>query len=433
MGTRLGLSAGPPSPLLVAGQLFGSQLAVAGFSLAVNILSARTMGPAGRGAVALGLQLAYVCTALAMAGVDRMYPASVPEGLTFPDAVRDLRRLVIPGSVAVAGGFLAAGALWHQFGAFAAVAGAVTVGNTASVTMRTAAAAAVTGRFYLRASLSTQILLVAGAVGLSAAGVRSPVGWLALYAITLAGPSIVVGAAAVRRAPEAYCGDRALLRRVRLAGFTVVPATLSNVVMLRSDRLLLPVLASYGQLGVYVIVATLTELVAWPVQSYVDAHLSGWHAAHLSGYLRRARILLAGTGYAMLVCASLAVVVRPLIVPVFGAQYRAAVPLVWPLALGAGLYAVSRLGVGLALAAHRSRAVLAIDVSAMAVAVACYLLLIPRLGALGAALGSLCGYAAAAVAALLLAVRVAAPAPATGTRPVLPRSRGRSRRAVPRR
>jgi O-antigen/teichoic acid export membrane protein len=71
-----------------------------------------------------------------------------------------------------------------------------------------------------------------------------------------------------------------------------------------------------------------------------------------------------------------------------------------PLAAAAALYGMSRVGVGLAMAAGRTRIIGVADVTAMVVSVGGYLALIPYYGAMGAALGSLAGYGVAAAISL---------------------------------
>jgi O-antigen/teichoic acid export membrane protein len=90
-----------------------------------------------------------------------------------------------------------------------------------------------------------------------------------------------------------------------------------------------------------------------------------------------------------------------LIVPVFGHQYAPARVVVLPLVVAAGLYAVSRVCLGLLIAKGHGGLVSAAEITGFVVSFAVYLLLIPRLGILGAAYGSLAGYGACLVFALI--------------------------------
>jgi O-antigen/teichoic acid export membrane protein len=86
---------------------------------------------------------------------------------------------------------------------------------------------------------------------------------------------------------------------------------------------------------------------------------------------------------------------------VFGEDYAPAKVVVVPLVAAAGLYAVSRISLGLLIARGHSALVSAAEIVGFAVSLAGYLLLIPRLGILGAAYGSLLGYGACLVFALV--------------------------------
>ncbi len=77
-----------------------------------------------------------------------------------------------------------------------------------------------------------------------------------------------------------------------------------------------------------------------------------------------------------------------------------------PLVAAAGLYAVSRISLGLLIAKGHSTLVSAAEIAGFVVSFAAYLLLIPSHGILGAAYGSLLGYGACLVFALI-ATRIA--------------------------
>jgi O-antigen/teichoic acid export membrane protein len=370
--------------------LLAAQLAVAVASLLVNVLAARAMGPADRGRVALGLQVAYLGTAMALAGVDRAYLATALPGVRAGAALRDLRRLAVPGA-ALAAVVCTAGLVLHPAAAGWLVAAyGVCVGNAAMLLVRTAAAAAADGRVYLRAAAAGQAGLITAAAGLTATHQHTPAAWLAAYAAALCLPAAAVAA---RCRGNAAGADLGATRRL---GLLLLPATVATTLLLRADRLLLPALASYQQLGLYVVVATMTELAAWPAQAYVDAHVPAWRVSAAAGTLPRRRILAGSMVYALAAAAVLAAAGWLCVRPLFGPAYADATRLAAPLAAAAGMYAVSRVGVGLALAADRPGTALAADLAGAAVAVTGYLTLIPHLGAMGAAVGSLLGYTTAA-------------------------------------
>ncbi len=90
-----------------------------------------------------------------------------------------------------------------------------------------------------------------------------------------------------------------------------------------------------------------------------------------------------------------------LVVPVFGQQYAPAKAVVLPLVAAAGMYALSRISLGLLVAKGHGALVSAAEIAGFVVSFAGYLLLIPAHGMLGAAYGSLLGYGACLIFALL--------------------------------
>ncbi len=275
-------------------------------------------------------------------------------------------------------------------------------GNTIMVSFRTAAIAAQsTGRF-LKITIAGQVSLVFGAALLLAFSVAAPAVWLSLYGGVFLLPTAVALLSA-RPKTKGHDQERAATRRL---GLRLAPTVVANMVMLRSDRLLLPVLSDPTQLGLYIVVAAVTELIAWPVQNYVDGRVPLWRRALVAGSFPAGRLLggaaLFGVGGVAVVGSILTV----LLVPLFGGDYSAARSLIWPLAIASGLYAFSRFGVAMTVAANRSSLAASIDVSGMLVAAFAYVVLIPSHGALGAAVGSLLGYGIAALASTLAVVRL---------------------------
>lgn len=410
-----------PRPLLTAGQLVTGQLLIGVVGLLVNILAARSMGPVGRGGFALFLQITYLANTLALAGVDRSYPATAGQQRDPLRAGWQVLRLVTPtvlltlASVApviswVAGG----GANGAMTAAGFALTACALIGTTA---LRTGAAATGAGRGYLLATTVGQLSLLVVSVGLLVVGNEAAPVWLCGYGAALCtGP--LVAWLVLGRARRAATPSRADPRPARRLGLRLLPATLATMVMLRADRLLLPWLGSYGQLGLYIVVAAATEIIVWPVQAYVDAQTPRWHRQFLAGELRPLRLLTCAVAYGALAAVALMVGASLLLVPVFGPAYEASLRLVVPLALAAACYAIGRVAVGLGIACGRARVPLAADSPAMLVALALYVLLIPEHGAMGAAVGSLAGYAVGASVAGLLCLRIRHPVHGCAPEPV---------------
>lgn len=365
-------------------------------ALAVNVLSARGLGPEGRGQIALWLQIGVVAGVLILGGADRAYPA-VADHPTLAGAVRDLHRVIRPGMamVALAGAAVAGWLLLHggSDGWAAAATILVAAGSAIGAAVRSASAASGHARPFLVSTLAGQGLLIGGCVTLLVLEATSPAVWLTVYGTAL------IFAFMLAARPAGTTGTD--LTKVRRMGHRLAMSTAASIVMMRADRLLLPALAGYAQLGIYGTVATITEMISLPVQAWVDSHVPAWRKAHLAGTLRRGRILSLAAVYALTAATSVTLLLRALVVPMLGEAYRPAVALVLPLAAAAGCYAISRVGVGLAVATGRPGTAAVTDMTAMVVSVAAYLLLIPPYGAMGAALGSLVGYGVAAIIAIV--------------------------------
>ena len=171
--------------------------------------------------------------------------------------------------------------------------------------------------------------------------------------------------------------------------------------MLRLDRLLIPWLASNQQLGLYIVVATMTELLYWPVQHYVDSHLPTWRSRHRAGSLSIRRVVFGAAAYLTAAGVLAGISIRLLVVPLFGPEYAESRPLVLPLVVAACCYGAGRVGVGLSLATGRVRTPALSDGAGALVTAALCFALIPHHGAMGAALASLVGYLTAAAVSLL--------------------------------
>jgi O-antigen/teichoic acid export membrane protein len=162
-------------------------------------------------------------------------------------------------------------------------------------------------------------------------------------------------------------------------------------------------------------------LLAWPVRAYADARLGRWRAEHRAGTLRSRPLIAGAVVYAVVVTPIVAAGLYLLIVPVFGARYADAKVVVIPLVVAAGLYSVSRVCLGLLIARGYSGLVSTSEIVGFAASFAGYLLLIPPLGMLGAAYGSLIGYGSSMTFALVatrFAGRRGNLGPVAGTTPV---------------
>ncbi|MBW6434250.1 NAD(P)H-quinone oxidoreductase [Actinoplanes hulinensis] len=387
-------------------QLLASQVLTGGVAMAANILMVRSLSPTHRGEVALMLQVVYLATQVLLMGTERSFVAAYHNVAPAPAVRAYARLLAVPCLV-----FLSGAVIWHlaapdrltPSGVIVAMLAVFALIEAASLATRSIAIAVGRVRDFLVARILEALLLLAMLIGLYVSGAARPELWFLAYLFAGATPTVVYLLIWTRLPVSAAATplDPAVNRQVRREGLALFPAALSNMAMLRVDRLVIPALASTAALGHYASVATMTELLAWPVRAYADSRLGRWRASHREGTLRTAPILLAVGAYALVVVPIVAGGLYLLIEPLFGHDYADAKVVVLPLVVAAGLYAVSRVSLGLLIAKGHGGLVSAAEIIGFVVSFAAYILLIPRIGILGAAYGSLAGYGACLVFAMI--------------------------------
>ncbi|XVV10328.1 lipopolysaccharide biosynthesis protein [Actinoplanes sp. CA-131856] len=382
-------------------KLFASQLLVGGVALVANVLMVRALTPSDRGEVALLLQVVYLSTQVLLLGTERSFVAAYHD--TTPAAgVRAYGRLLaVPGGIGLAAavGFaVVAPSALDPGAAVVALIAAYALVETCGLAIRSIAIAAGRVTDFLVLRVVEAVLLLSLLVMFSVSGVARPEVWILGYLVAGIIPTGTYLLLWLRGAPGPRLDQNRLVRR---EGIALFPAALSNMAMLRVDRLALPAIASTSALGLYASVSTMTELLAWPVRAYADSRLGRWRVAHREGTLRSRPLVLAASLYCLVVAPIAAAGLFLLIVPVFGEAYAPAKGIVVPLVAAAGLYAVSRVSLGLLIAKGRGGLVSAAEITGFGVSFAGYLLLIPPFGIVGAAYGSLAGYGACLLFALV--------------------------------
>ncbi|HET6529606.1 MAG TPA: NAD(P)H-quinone oxidoreductase [Actinoplanes sp.] len=386
-------------------QLLAAQVLTGGVALAANLLMVRAMSPSGRGEVALMLQVVYLATQVLLLGTERSFVATYHDVPPATGVKAYARLLAVPAAlcltVAVAVPIVAPDR-FHPGAAIVLLLACYAMVEATSLATRSIAVAAGRVHEFLIARIIESVLLLVLLVVLFAGAVADPAVWVLAYVFS----GLVPTAAYVVRwlrlpAPGPGPDSPTLNRHVRREGLTLFPAALSNMAMLRVDRLALPALASTSALGLYAAVATMTELLAWPLRAFADSRLGKWRAADRGGALNARPVILAAAAYALVVAPVAAGALYLLIVPVFGADYAPAKAVVVPLVAAAGLYAVSRISLGLLIAQGHGALVSTAEIAGFAVSFVAYLVLIPRYGILGAAYGSLLGYGACLLFAIV--------------------------------
>jgi O-antigen/teichoic acid export membrane protein len=383
-------------------KLFASQVLIGVVALVANVLMVRALTPSHRGEVALLLQVVYLSTQMLLLGTERAFVAAYHD-TTPAAAVRAYARLLlVPGALGLAAVITYAVAAPDRFRPGTAVltlVAAYCLVEVAGLAIQSIAiAAGRLGDFLMLRTVEAALLLVL-MTGLAVAGASRPEPWLLAYLIAGILPTGVYLVRWLRLPSPGLAADHN--RLVRREGLALFPASLSNMAMLRVDRLALPAIASTSALGLYASVSTMTELLAWPVRAFADSRLGRWRASHHDGTLRSRPLILGATVYCLVVAPIAAGSLFLLIVPVFGPEYAPAKAIVVPLVAAAGLYAVSRVTLGVLIAKGRGALVSAAEIAGFVVSFAAYLALIPPFGILGAAYGSLAGYGACLVFALV--------------------------------
>ncbi|MEV6346229.1 NAD(P)H-quinone oxidoreductase [Actinoplanes sp. NPDC051851] len=387
-------------------QLLASQVLTGVVALAANILMVRSMTPTHRGEVALMLQVVYLATQVMLLGTERSFVA-VYHNVAAGPAVRAYARLLAaPAAVGLTGAVVYLLFSPHTHNPGPVIVGMLvwyTIVEATALATRSIAIAVGRVRDFLICRVIEALLLLGMLVGLYAGHAAIPEVWFLAYLLSGALPTFAYLVLWLRLPPDPAAAPvlREQNRQVRREGLELFPAAISNMAMLRVDRLVLPALASTAALGLYTSVSTMTELLAWPLRAYADSRLGRWRATHHDGGLQAGPIVLAAAVYSLVVVPLVAGGLYLLIVPVFGHQYAPAKAVVLPLVVAAGLYAVSRVTLGLLIAKGHGTLVSAAEITGFAVSFAVYLLLIPRFGILGAAYGSLAGYGACLLFALV--------------------------------
>lgn len=387
--------------------LQGNGLLLAGAGV-FSLLSARALGPEGRGQVALVVQGAYVVAFAAAGGIDRALPLLSGRRYSLPEALdtglsagrRYLVAVTAVGATAALLGLMGSGgaAAWALvLGSAMAVAGSVNHIYRASTVLagraeKATQLAAVTSLGYLALSLA-----------LAVTDVSSPAIWLA--AATL-GPTAAMAVFTWRGChriclPASRPSSEALA--VRRSGLQQFVPALATFTALRADRLLLPLLASPSALGRYVTVATVAEVIALPAAAMAESSLPVW--SRNEGDPNRSLMLyLLGAVVAGGLTALVAPVVLEILLPTDFGDLR---PLMSVLLLASVALGASRLLVYRNLAQHRNHWLArGAEPLGLIAALLGYVLLIGPWGEMGAAVGSLIGYSVIALLAALVPDRV---------------------------
>lgn len=363
------------------------QLFTAGVAFLVNLLSSTSLIPADRGYLALFLQIGYLITTMALLGVERPYVATTST-VGFSAALSQLHRLVIPGMVASVFLLLIAGIICifynFQLGITLLIGAAFVITNICLRLVRSATISSRIWRGYILTAFSSQVILLIIAVVFTLYGIELLIWWIAAYTVAGLVPTVFAGVA-LRGQTLADYATTFEFKRVRREGIRLLPATLGSMSMQRADRLLLPFLASPAALGIYVVAATAVAISVWPVQQWSDSQLKKWANSAEQRWSRVLLTIVIAATITLVLALFLAGVVWLVIEYLLSPDYEPAKKLLVPLIVAYVLYAVSRVQQGMMIAAGRSKNVTFSEVAGMGTSVIACFVLIPWLGAIGAA------------------------------------------------
>lgn len=351
-----------------------------------NILMARALGASARGQVAFVLQSAYFISPMIMLGVDRTLLRS--------DSQRDqqaARRHLVVMTLLVG---LVLALLFRDLRALAApIAYALCWMSLArSASLRDNAYAS-----YLRMVVAYQAFVLVTSAVLYLVGTDNWLVWLVPYVA----PALLI---AVYDLATDYRGRlRRVFDGVTRISLKVLPSTIATTVMLRAERVIMPLASSDAQLGMYVAVATATEVLAWLANALADnrvARLGGAATRKVGDLLR---ILLRDALRFLLLAAGIGAATYWLLIPVLGSTFENARVLVLPLCLAAIVLALHRQVSAWQLAGHHPAGVTISTGLSAVLAIPIYIWAILQAGALGAAWACLVVYSIALVGGIILA------------------------------
>ena len=366
--------------------------------LFTGVVTARVLGPAGRGELALIVLVPAIGTIAGSLGIEygTYYYWHASDGRLRPHLLAAAAAVAaISGAVFGTLGFIIVRLLEPQAGTALALLAAVGVPLSianAVLTMALMAQHRVTA--YNLSRLAGPVAYVAAVAWLwqaSALTVATAVlAWFASLLVTVAIDIVLVA----RSQPGRPRWDPRVARRSAGYGLRSYVGILAQYGMLRLDQVLLVTLAGNGALGLYYAAVSLAEFIlqiANNIGSAMMAHLGGL-ARDDQRRLARTTIILVGLS-ATIAAALLMAYGADVITVLLGRAYLPGLPALRILLPGSVLLAVARMMNGYFIAVGEARIFTQAALASLAVTVVGSVVLIPRFQAGGAALSSTVAYA----------------------------------------
>lgn len=394
-------------------QLLASQLIIAATALLINVFSARALGPDVRGQLAFFMQICYVLNSACLLGRHRSFlRAHAVSSATLTASLHQLRLLTrLPTVLALLFSVVIALVVVGPGGALSLLSLGIFLLILSGIQQKTHRTAAIVARDAITYTVSTvigQCLLLVIALYLAITGVTDLYIWLVAYGSAIALPYAIVDAHNYVQIRNTGSSLQPESRDAAKYGLKLVPTTIAEMVASRANRFLLPALSSFAQLGIFTVVVTITELIAWPVRNYTDSKVPQWTSAIREGSFDSLREAGKVIGMATAIAAPLFLLLEIFLVRIFGPEYVAGEQLILPLIIASIFQAFTSFGTGVSLAAHFTVLVNCIPIMGTLVSIALCLVWVPEHGALGAAWASVAGYGLACLPSLGVVIRLRA-------------------------
>lgn len=375
--------------------LLTAQVLAAFAAFLVNLFAARILDPTDRGDLAFALQIAYFMTVFMLMGVERPF-VSTRKG-NFNSEFRNFFFLIAPAVMVITPITVVVVYLSPISGKWVGV-GFVVVAlfvflNGLSRGVRISYIVSRNWKVFAVNAISSQLIIITGAVVFTILGVENPVAWMALYLASGLPALILLIVSLLNRGPKQPI-EEVEKRRIRKNGWILFPSDFSNTAMMRSDRLFLPIFGTSADLGLYVTVATVMEISGWPVKQWVDASLRKWGEAKNEMYSAINGLLFKSFLFLTLLSLGLGLVAYVILELFLPESYAPAKGVIIPLAIASVIFGLTRVQQGLMVAFGAAARVSIVEIIGTIVSIMMYVLLIPKFGMYGAAYGSIVGYSA---------------------------------------
>lgn len=386
--------------------LFGAQIIFGGLILINNIILAAILGPTGRGMVALLVTVPMVTVMLTNLGFHLSAPYFVSRGEAAPRVVfgtvfaLTLALTVLFGLIAILFWKPITGGVYQHLPSGAIVLSLAAIPAVFVVFYLEGVWVALDAvKFSVAARLTQSVLTIGSTIVLVVWLGLGPVGAIAAFTLgAWAAALLVIVAAVVKAGRPAF--DRGVLRKGMRFGLTAYVGYLADHVIYRADTFVLTYTSGFQQLGYYAFGQPLAELI-WYLSNSVKPVLFTRVAAATQEEASATPAVVRMTLSLALIMAIGIFAGAALIVRFY---LTAFVPALLPLAilLVATVVAVifQLLLSDVTARGHAARAS-RLSLAVLPVALVGYFVLIPRYGALGAAVGSLISYSLLSALALL--------------------------------